>query len=178
MTTVLASVLINNACWAGGLICLYETYICLYLYIYVSLSLYLCLYKWEDGVEMVSQSSHPSFFFFLKIFSSSLFYSLCLLQSMLKESASCPILGGKWHWYWTKYKKILSPSENWLIDVKSNNFKELWWLQIRSERAIPVHSTSRGGCVLQFKWQHFGIQGFFITQTNQISNLFDLDAWQ
>lgn len=171
VSAVLASVLTKYSYWAGGLLCRS-------LYLSVCFSLYICLQKWEDGVEMFPLSSHSFFFLFAKAFSSSLSCSSCLVQSMLKQSAPCHILGGKWHWYWTKCKKRLSPCENCLIDVKSNNFKELWWLQIGSERAIPVHSTSRRGCALQFKRQHFGIQSFFITQTNQISNLFDLDAWQ
>lgn len=145
------------------------------------MSLSLCIYvsiNGKTGLKCFLSPPAPLFFLFVKPFSSSLSYSSCRLQSMLKQSAPCHILGGKWHWYWTKCKKRLFPSANWLIDVKWNNFKELWWLQIRSERAIPVHFTSRRGCALQFKRQHFGIQGFFITQTNQISNLFDLDAWQ
>lgn len=165
-------VLTKYNCWAGGLLCLS-------LPLCVCFSVYICLPKWEYGVEMFSQSSHSLFFFlFVKPFSSSSSYSSCLLQSTLKQSVPCHILGGKWHWYWTKCKKRLFPCENYLIDVKSNNFKELWWLQIGSEGAIPVHSTSRRGSALQFKQQHFGIQSFFITQTNQISNLSDLDAWQ
>lgn len=148
-----------------------------------SLRLFLCLHVSSKmgmwGWNVFSVLPLPFFFFlFLKPFFSSLSYSSCLLQSMLKQSAPCHILGGKWHWYWIKCKKRLSPCENCLIDVKSNNFKEQWWLQIGSERAIPVHSTPHRGCALQFKQQHFGIQSFFIIQTNQISNLFDLDAWQ
>lgn len=146
------------------------------------LCLFLCLYMSSKmgiwGSNVFSMLPLPFFLLYVKPFSSSLSCSSCLLQSTLKQSAPCHILGGKWHWYWIKCKKRLSPCENCLIDVKSNNFKELWWLQIGSERAIPVHSTSHRGCALQFKQQHFGIQSFFIIQTNQISNLFDLDAWQ
>lgn len=148
----------------------------------LSLSLSLCIYVFINGKMRLkcfpSLPSPPFFFLFVKLLFLSLSNSSCQLQSMLKQSAPCHILGGKWIWYWTKCKKRLFPSENWLIDVKSNNIKELWWLQIRSERAIPVHSTSHRGCTLEFKWQRFGIQGFFIIQRNQISNLFDLDSWQ
>lgn len=139
----------------------------------------LCIYVFKNGnmeLKCFSVLPLPFFFLFAKPFFSS--HSSYLWQSMLKQSAPCHILGGKWHWYCTKCKKRLSPCENCLIDVKANNFKELWWLQIGSERAVPVHSTSHRGCALQFKQQHFGIQSFFITQTNQISNLCDLDAWQ
>lgn len=141
---------------------LWDTYMSLSLSICLSLCIYVSI-NGKMGLKYFLSPPTPLFFLFVKPFSSSLSYSLCQLQSMLKQSAHCHILGGKWHWYWTKCKKRLSPSENWLIDVKSNNFKELWWLQIRSERPIPVHSTSCRGCALQFKQQHFDIQGFFIT---------------
>lgn len=166
VTAMLATVLTKYTCWAVPLP------LCLFLCLYMSSKMGI----W--GSNVFSIPPVPFFLLYVKPFSSSLSCSSCLLQSTLKQSAPCHILGGKWHWYWIKCKKRLSPCENCLIDVKSNNFKELWWLQIGSERAIPVHSTSHRGCALQFKQQHFGIQSFFIIQTNQISNLFDLDAWQ
>lgn len=166
--TILASVLPKYTCWAGGS-CL-SLPVCLFLCVYMSSK--MGIWSWN----VFSVLPLPFFFLFAKPFFSS--HSSYLWQSMLKQSAPCHILGGKWHWYCTKCKKRLSPCENCLIDVKANNFKELWWLQIGSERAIPVHSASHRGCALQFKQQHFGIQSFFITQTNQISNLCDLDAWQ
>lgn len=45
---------------------LWDTYMSLSLSL--CLSLYICLHKWEDGVEMFSQSSHPPFFPFCEAF--------------------------------------------------------------------------------------------------------------
>lgn len=67
--TILASVLPKYTCWAGGS--------CLSLPLCVCSSVYICLQKWEYGVEMFFQSSHSLFSFFLQSLFSPPILPIC-----------------------------------------------------------------------------------------------------